>query len=143
MIVDDCDKQLLALLRRNSRTSVAELARVLGLSRSTVKDRISRLEDRNVIQGYSLVLNDEYTKGHVSAHVMVKLESGKPSYAMRHLKQIEQIAKAYAVSGIYDLIVIVEAESTGELDQVLDTIRELDGIKDTLTSVVLSTKFDR
>ena len=58
------------------------------------------------------------------------------------LKQFPQITKAYAVSGIYDLIVILEAQSTEELDGVLDQIRGLEGIKDTLTNVVLSTKFE-
>ncbi|WP_086930055.1 Lrp/AsnC family transcriptional regulator [Agarilytica rhodophyticola] len=143
MITDTTDKSLLHLLRCNSRASIAELARELSLSRSTVKDRISRLEKKGVIKGYSLVLSDEYTKGHVSAHVMVSLASGSSAQTMRNLKDIEQITIAYAVSGIYDLIVLVEAESTGELDKVLDDIREIEGIKDTVTSVVLSTKFER
>ena len=142
MISDATDKRLLALLRRNSRAAIAELARDLNLSRSTVKDRIDRLENRGIIKGYSLVLSDEYTRGHVSAHVMIKLDSGKSSHIIRNLRQIEQITTAYAVSGIYDLIVLVEADSTGELDQVLDSVRELEGIKETLTSVVLSTKFE-
>jgi len=143
MIVDDTDKHLLSLLRRNSRTSIADLARELSLSRSTVKDRINRLETKGFIKGYSLVLSDEFTKGHVSAHVMVKLDTIKSANIIRRLKQFPQITRAYAVSGLYDLIAVVEAESTGELDEVLDAIRELEGIKDTLTSVVLSTKFEK
>lgn len=143
MITDAIDKKLLALLRRNSRMSIAELARASSLSRSTVKDRINRLETKGIIKGYSLVLSDEYTKGHVSAHVMVTLASGASNTIIRSLKNIPQTTKAYAVSGIYDLIVVLEAESTGELDEVLDEIRALEGIKETLTSVVLSTKFEK
>jgi len=143
MDADITDKRLLALLRNNSRTPIAELSRVLGLSRSTVKDRIDRLESRGVIRGYSLTLSDEFTKGHVSAHVMVDMASSQSTAIMRSLRHIDQIRKAYAVSGIYDLIIVVEAESTGELDKVLDQIRDLEGIKDTLTSVVLSTKFEK
>ncbi len=144
MITDDTDKRLLNLLRRNARCSIAELARNLSLSRSTVKDRIDRLEHKGIIKGYSLILSDEFTKGHVSAHVMVNLISTiNSTNIMLKLKQIPQLVKAYTVSGIYDLIILLEAESTGELDEVLDTIRALEGIKDTLTSVVLSTKFDR
>lgn len=144
MITDSTDKDLLSLLRQNSRRSITELAKTLSLSRSTVKDRIDRLENKGVIKGYSLVLSDEFTKGHVSAHVMVNLVSTiRSANIVRQLRQIPQITKAYAVSGIYDLIILLEAESTGELDEVLDTIRELEGIKDTLTSVVLSTKFER
>lgn len=143
MINDGTDKRLVELLRRNARTPVAELARSLSLSRSTVKDRISRLESKGVIKGYSLVLSDEFTKGHVSAHVMINLDSGSSAHTIRRLKGISQVVKAYAVSGIYDLIVVLEADSTGELDQVLDEIRALEGVKDTLTSVVLSIKFEK
>ena len=143
MITDEIDKELLAQLKDDCRVSVAELARTVKISRSTVKDRIERLERRGVIKGYALQLGDEYAKAHVRAHVMINLESRQSSHLIRNLKTFRQIRRAYAVSGIYDLIVVVEAESTGELDNVLDQIRELDGIKDTLTSVVLSTKFEK
>ncbi len=143
MIVDDTDKSLLARLRDNGRATIAELARDLNLSRSTVKDRIARLERRGVIKGYSLVLSEEFTKGYVSAHVMVNMKSGNSTELVRNFRHTDQIRKAYAVSGVYDLILFVEAESTGELDNVLDKIRSMEGVKDTLTSVVLSTKFEK
>lgn len=143
MIIDDTDRLLLSRLRRNSRESIAELARSLKLSRSTIKDRLDRLESKGIIKGYSLVLSKEFTRGHVSAHVMVNVESQKSASVIRNLRQITHIRTAYAVSGIYDLIVVVEADSTGELDQVLDRVRDIDGIEKTLTSVMLSTKFEQ
>ena len=143
MIVDDMDKRLLSELRSDSRAPIAELARRLGVSRSTVKDRIDRLERKGVIKGYSLVLSEEFTKGRISAHVMIKLESHGSPRVVQQLKHLTQVNKAFAVSGNYDLILLVDAESTGELDDVLDKIRLLEGIKDTLTSIVLSTKFEK
>lgn len=144
MVIDDTDRILIERLRRNSRESIADLARALSLSRSTVKDRLSKLENKGVIKGYSLILSDELTQGHVSAHVMINVESGHATGAIvRNLRNINLIRTAYAVSGIYDLIVLVEADSTGELDVVLDSIRDLAGIKSTLTSVILSTKFEQ
>lgn len=144
MIIDDTDRLLIERLRRNSRESIADLARGLELSRSTVKDRIDKLEYKGVIKGYSLVLSDELTRGHVSAHVMINIEAGHSTGTIvRHLRNIDHIRTAYAVSGIYDLIVLAEADSTGELDLVLDKIRDLPGIKSTLTSVILSTKFEQ
>jgi DNA-binding Lrp family transcriptional regulator len=143
MLIDEVDKTLLARLRDNGRASIADLARALGLSRSTVKDRIDRLERRGVIKGYSLVLGDEVSKSLVRAHVMITLDSGHSAHIIRALRAMNEIRRAYAVSGIYDLIAVVEAESTGELDEVLDRVRELEGIKKTLTCVVLSTKFEK
>lgn len=144
MLTDEIDRQLIERLRRNSRESIADMARALSLSRSTVKDRISRMESRGVIKGYSLMLSDELTRGRVSAHVMINIESGHATGSIvRNLRNVDHIRTAFAVSGIYDLIVLVEADSTGELDNMLDKIRDLPGIKSTLTSVILSTKFEQ
>lgn len=143
MILDDVDKQLLEALRLNSRAPIADLARHLSMSRSTVKDRIGRLEHRGVIKGYTVVLGEDVIKGRVSAHVMVRISSDVSGHIIRHLKGIPEVSKAYAISGTYDLIVMVDAESTGELDRVLDDVRAIDGIHETLTSVVLSTKFEK
>ena len=142
MNVDERDRQLIELLRVDCRQSIADLARALNVSRSTVKERMERLEKRGVVKGYSLVLSDEYARGRVSAYVMIGLESGK-SHVIAQLKNITQIRKAYAVSGNYDLTVLVEADSVEALDTVLDRIRALEGIASTLTSVILSTKFER
>ncbi len=143
MILDDVDKRLIEALRQNSRAAIADLARQLSMSRSTVKDRIDRLEHRGVIKGYTLVLGDDVIKGRVSAHVMVKISSDVSGHIIRQLKGIPQASKAYAISGAYDLIVTIDAESTGELDRVLDDVRAIEGIRETLTSVVLSTKFEK
>ena len=95
MITDESDKRLLNLLRRDARISIAALARKLYLSRSTVKDRITRLEKRGVIKGYSLILGDDYNRGKVSAHILATLESSKSiSMTVIKLKQFPQITKA-------------------------------------------------
>lgn len=144
MVIDTTDKLLIERLRRNSRESIAELARALKLSRTTVKDRIGRLENKGIIKGYSLVLSDELTRAHMQAHVMITVESGHATGTIvRNLRNIDHIRTVYAVSGIYDMIVLVEADYIGELDVVLDRIRDLPGIKSTLTSVILSTKFEQ
>lgn len=143
MILDDTDKRLVEALRKNSRTPIADLARQLSMSRSTIKDRLDRLEHSGVIKGYTLVLGDDVTKTRISAHVMVKISSDVSGHIIRRLKEMPCVSKAYAISGMYDLIAMVDAESTGELDQVLDDVRAIEGIQETLTSVVLSTKFEK
>ncbi|MEM7217321.1 MAG: Lrp/AsnC family transcriptional regulator [Pseudomonadota bacterium] len=142
-MLDKTDEALLDLLRRNARLSIAELARELGVARSTAKDRLERLEQRSVIAGYTVTLGDDHAHSRVRAHVMIKLATHLSANVTRLLRAVPQITRAYAVSGTYDLIVVVDAAHTGELDNILDRIRELEGIVDTLTSIVLSTKFER
>ncbi|MEQ8514757.1 MAG: Lrp/AsnC family transcriptional regulator [Chromatocurvus sp.] len=143
MLGKDLDDGLLHQLRQNARMSVSELSRLLCVSRSTVTDRIDRLEKRGIIRGYTVVLGEAAGQRRVRAHIMVNVSAGHATSLVRALRRMPSVLRAYAVSGIYDLIVIAQADSTEELDAVLDSVRELDGVERTLTSVVLSTKFER
>lgn len=136
------DQKLINLLKNNARESTTALARMLGLSRSTVHDRILRLEDRGIIAGYTIRLNADYNKRQITAHVLMQLNPKFADQILQSLKKMPLIKAAYAVSGIYDMIVLVKAETTGEIDKTLDEIGRMEGIKKTTSSIVLSTKFE-
>ncbi|MGV8944510.1 winged helix-turn-helix transcriptional regulator, partial [Thermomonas sp.] len=65
MRISTPDELLLSLLRENARASTAEIARRLGLSRTTVQNRIERLERQGVISGYTVRVNDEYERSRI------------------------------------------------------------------------------
>ncbi|WP_165855525.1 Lrp/AsnC family transcriptional regulator [Marinobacter sp. JSM 1782161] len=137
------DQRLLLLLRQNARTSVSELARALNLSRSTVQNRIVRLEANGVIKGYSLELGGAYSTNRVEAHVSIKVRQKLTARTNAALEQIHHVAQLFSVSGEYDLIAIVQAQSLEELSTVLDDIGNLEGVERTNSAVVLETKFKR
>ena len=76
--LDATDHMLLNLLRENARASTAELARNLGLSRTTVQSRIERLERGGVVAGYTVKLADELEAGLVRTFVLITLAPGRP-----------------------------------------------------------------
>jgi len=137
------DQALLDLLSKNSRESTSELARKLGVSRATVKDHIDNLVKEQVINGFTIRYSEAYSSGRIEAHVMIKADSKKSSAIFRNIKNISDVRSLQAVNGIYDFIAIVNADSTTSLDQALDTIGQIDGVENTLSSIVLSTKFQR
>lgn len=141
--LDDKDQELLALLSANSRESTAELARKLNLSRSTVKDRINRLEKGGIITGYTIRYSEDFASGQIKAQVMISYDPKQSSQIVRSLRHLPSIKAVYAVNGIYDLIALVSTDSMGDLDQALDQIGEIDGIEKTVSSIILSTKFER
>jgi DNA-binding Lrp family transcriptional regulator len=143
MELDKIDQKLLALLRVNSRAATSALARELGISRSTVQDRIRRLEKRKIIAGYTVRYHADYGGRLLNAHVMIQVNPKSTSAVTTALETIGAVRTLQSVSGVYDMVALVEAASTEEMDRVLDQIGELTGVEKTATSVVLSTKFER
>ena len=143
MIIDGRDKELIALLRTNSRESTSNLARKLGMSRTTVTNRIERLEKRGIIAGYTVQLSDAHERGQIQAHVMISSDPKHSANIVRALNKISAIRALHAVNGVYEMLALVSAESTQHLDEVLDQVGNTPGISKTTSSIILSTKFLR
>jgi DNA-binding Lrp family transcriptional regulator len=137
------DQKLLHKLKENARISTSELARILDVSRTTVTGRIKKLEDEGVIRGYTVQYGEKYASSLLTAHVQIKVTQKLTAQTTLALRQMDQVRSLFAISGDYDLIAIIEAESTAKLNQVLDRIGDLEGIDRTNSSVILETKFDR
>jgi DNA-binding Lrp family transcriptional regulator len=137
------DRRLVALLRANARESTAALARKLGVARTTVQERIRRLETAGVIAGYTVRIAEEAVRHVLSAQVLLNVSPRQSERVVAELKAMPNCTALRAVSGVYDYIATVEADTTAELDRWLDRIGQVQGIERTQTLVVLSTKFER
>ncbi|WP_152207808.1 Lrp/AsnC family transcriptional regulator [Marinobacter changyiensis] len=142
-MINQQDQKLLMLLRQDARMSISNLARAMGMSRSTVQNRIARLEAGGVIRGYSLEVGGEYSANQVEAHVSIKVHQKLTARTNSSLEQIGEVAQLYSVSGEYDLIAIVQAQSLEALSAVLDQIGNLEGVERTNSAVVLEVRFRR
>lgn len=137
------DEKLLALLQRDARASISDLARALQLSRTTIQNRLQKLQDNGIIKGFTVELGESYLSNLVSAHVSIKVKQKLTARTNVELRQMPQIAALYAISGEYDLIAIVQAQTTEQLSHLLDDIGNLEGVERTTSSVILETKFHR
>ncbi|HBT69992.1 MAG TPA: AsnC family transcriptional regulator [Agrobacterium sp.] len=143
MTIAEKDRALLALLSENARMPVAELARKLGLSRTTVQARIERLEADGVIAGYGLRLAESYLSGLGRAHVLITIGPKALPGVTAALSAIKEVTTLHSVSGTFDLIAILAAPSILDLDRLIDRIGALDGVERTLSSIILSTRISR
>ncbi|HEY1394006.1 MAG TPA: Lrp/AsnC family transcriptional regulator [Methylibium sp.] len=141
--LDNTDRALLALLRENAREPVAELARRLGLSRTTVQSRIERLERARVITGYTVKVANEIEAALVRAHVMITVAPKQAGAIEAACIKIAEVRSLHSVSGSFDLLAVVAAPSIGELDALIDRIGALDGVERTTSAIVLSTRIER
>jgi len=141
--LDTLDHRLIELLKVNARLPTVKLAKALGCARSTAQLRLKALEDSGVITGYTVNVTVTRAPSSIRAMVLISIESRNEPEIVRALAKRHEIVKLYSVSGRFDLCAIVSTESTHELDVVIDRIREIKGVVDTFSTILLSTKLDR
>lgn len=139
----NADLNLIALLRENARASTTELARRLGVSRTTVQSRVEKLEKQGVIEGYTVRIAPSFERDLVRAHVLVTALPKLSPKVENALRAMMAVRTLHSVSGHFDMIVIVEAPSIQELDVILDRIGALEGVERTMSSIILSTRIER
>ena len=143
MVKDQLDRDLLTLLQANARESTANLARKLGVARTTVVARLARLERERVIVGYTVRLGQDDARPQVRAHVGITLQAKSGRAVTARLQKIPELLQLSSVSGEFDYIALLRADTTARLDALLDEIGEIDGVLKTTTSVVLALRIDR
>ena len=143
MPISPADELLLSLLREDARASTAGIARRLGLSRTTVQNRIERLERQGVIAGYTVRVHDDYERSRIRAHIMITVRPKQMAAVAKALQAIREVHLLYSISGGFDLIALAVAATVGEMDELTDRIGAIDGVERTTSSIILSTKFER
>lgn len=141
--LDATDRKLMASLRENSRLPVSQLATMLDIPRTQVYARLERLENEGIIDGYTVRLGQAYSKSRLRAHVMIKTLPRLCQEVEGSLAEISEISAIYAISGEYDIIVLVEAPDSIEMNELINRIGLLDGVERTTTSVILAAKLER
>ncbi|MDO5057294.1 MAG: Lrp/AsnC family transcriptional regulator [Lautropia sp.] len=136
--MDDTDRQLIALLRDNARMPVIELARRLGVARTTVQQRLARLERDGVIAGYTVRLQSEERLPQVRAMTCLAVEGHREQEVVRALRGNAHVAMLHTTSGRWDLIAELRVDRLEAVDGVLNLIRVIPGVTHTETHILLA-----
>jgi DNA-binding Lrp family transcriptional regulator len=137
--MDTTDQQLLSLLRKDARTSAATLATKLGVSRGTISNRITKLEDAGIIVGYTVRLRPDAQPKEISAWMSIAVEGNETRAVIASLLGEPGVATLHDTNGRWDLLAELRAGNLSELSQVLERIRLVRGISNTETSIHLQT----
>jgi DNA-binding Lrp family transcriptional regulator len=137
--MDSLDLQLIGLLRTDARASVATLAAKLGVSRGTVTNRITRLEDDGVINGYTVRLRPDAQPDQITAWMSIAVEGNQTRAVIATLLGEPGVASLHDTNGRWDLLAALRAGTLAELAEVLERVRLIKGIGATETSIHLQT----
>jgi DNA-binding Lrp family transcriptional regulator len=128
--IDNLDEKIIELLRMNSRFTNKAIGLVLNVSEGTVRRRIKLLEQKKIISRYTIETSEQK-----EAIVLLKYDSNLKENVLQPLRKISQ--RVYEVAGKSDIAVLITYRSLIELNDILDRIREIKGIKNTETMIRL------
>lgn len=132
--MDDTDRKILSILEEDGRASYTSIANELNVSEGTVRNRVNHLKQENVIEKFTVDLNDN----RISAVVMAKLST---STEMEKLfEELPEDLKLLEITGEFDVVVELSRESSEELNNSLDKIRGIEGVLETQTYSVLKER---
>ena len=135
--MDDLDRQILTILRRDSRTPYTKIADRVGTSEGTVRNRVERLIDESIIERFTIATRTGNVKAMIEIGVAVDVDTGEISGRMADWTEVDFV---WQVSGEEDVVVVADTADTGALNEMITRARELDEVVSTKTRLILDEK---
>ncbi|MCW8859046.1 MAG: Lrp/AsnC family transcriptional regulator [Deltaproteobacteria bacterium] len=138
--IDEIDYKILVILQEKARIPNAEVARQVGMAPSAVLERIRKLEDHGIIEGYEVRLNPQPFNQGLMAFVQVSIQQACHVDLAHQLAEVTGVQDVHQVAGDDGYLLKLRVADNAELGKILaDEICALDGVLQTKTSIVLNT----
>lgn len=137
--MNNVDHIILGLLKDNARMSITDLAAKAKVSRATVQKRIEYMESTGIITGYTVRFRPNTEKNIIRAWMNIMVEGTKAQAVIRQLRLETVVERLHTTNGKWDILVELQSDSLENFDKALERIRNISGIYNSETSILLST----
>lgn len=135
--MDDLDRRILAILRRDARRPYTAIADEVGTSEGTVRNRVDRLVESGVIERFTVTTRTGNVKAMVEVSVAVNVSTDDLS---AELAEWDEVDFAWQVSGESDVVLVVDAVDTDGLNKHISRVRARPEVEDTKTRLILDER---
>lgn len=132
--MDDLDRQILDVLRRDARTPYTEIGDELGVSEGTIRNRIERLQEEGTIERFTVSTSTGNVKAMIEVDVAVDVDTHAVGDQIAEWNEVDFV---WQVSGELDIVVVVDAKDTTRVNELITKTRELDDVTTTKTRLIL------
>jgi Lrp/AsnC family transcriptional regulator, leucine-responsive regulatory protein len=142
-MIDHVDRMLLALLKQDARRKYSELGAAVHLSAPAVHERVKRLERARVLRRYTIDF-DPLALG-LALHAFVRIHTSRTSCEelAQALQKFPEVEECFSSAGEEAMLIKVRTATPASLEELLDRVRLIPGVERLLTSIVLTTHFQR
>lgn len=133
--MDSTDEKIIEELKNDGRASFTEIAEKVGVSEGTVRNRVQRLQEQDVIEKFTVEVSDQ---GNVQAFVSVNVSTQRSFSDI--IDEFPGGLEIFEIAGDMDILVKISRGSSAEINDVVDSIRDVEGVENTKTYMVLTEK---
>ena len=138
-MLDETDRRILSVLQRDARTSMRKISEEVGVSLGTVSNRVHKLEEAGVIQGYTVLLDPEKIGWDLNVVIGLRIQKGRLIEIQEKIAKDPRVYGVYDVTGDFDSMVVARARDRSDLDDLSKNVMSVDGVERSVTHLVLNT----
>lgn len=138
--MNELDLRLIALLKRDARMTVTQMSHELNASRITIDSHIKKLEDTGVIKGYTVKLGSEEFRHKISGWILINAEANQEETAIAKMIEMPELTRLHTTNGKWDLAAEIQTKTLEEFDRAISRLRQIPGVTETETSLLLSSR---
>jgi DNA-binding Lrp family transcriptional regulator len=137
MKIDSLDVKLIEMLQENARITYTALARATGVTIPTVKERMKRLIELGVIEGFTVMVNPDKIKERARSILLLEAEPGEIESITEKLLELEEICEVYQTAGSFDIALKVEVRNFAKLEKLISLLSNMQGVKGLRSSLII------
>lgn len=137
-MIDNLDKRILEIMKKDSRRPFVEVANQLGVSEGTVRSRVHRMSEEGIIRGFTIKTSSKNVKALVEIRIDVNTDTDGIA---RELSGYEGVSEVFEVTGDQDIIVLVDVETSQHLNDIIEKVRKYENILSTRTRLILKEHY--
>jgi len=135
--MDELDREIVSILRRDARTPYTEIAEEVDISEGTVRNRVERLLEEGVIERFTVATRTGNVKAMIEVEVDVDVDTGAVS---EEIAEWEEVDFVWQVSGEEDIVVVVDVADTESVNDLITRARGMEEVMSTKTRLILDER---
>jgi DNA-binding Lrp family transcriptional regulator len=135
--MDELDREILSVLRRDARTPYTEIAERVGTSEGTVRNRVEGMVDDGVIERFTVTTRTGNVKAMIEISVAMDVDTGEVG---ERLAEWEEVDFVWQVSGEDDIVLVVDCVDTRAVNELISRAREQEEVENSTTRLILDER---
>ncbi|MDD1767319.1 MAG: Lrp/AsnC family transcriptional regulator [Methanomassiliicoccales archaeon] len=133
-MIDHLDEKIIEILKRDSRRPFVDIANQLKVSEGTIRSRVRKLIDDNIVQSFTIKTSGKNVKAIIEIKIDVNVNT---SEVAREISKFDGVSDVFEVTGEEDIVAIIDVNSSPQLNDIIEKVRRFDNVQSTRTRLIL------